>query len=92
MRRFVAYLAAVATSRVEADETAEIVWATNAAGTPPTHGRPARVDPERCEDFIADTWRRVLLHGSANIASQADRPRDLGYVGAHSRRIFATCS
>jgi AcrR family transcriptional regulator len=61
MRRFADDLAAVATLRLAPGEAADIIWATNA----PELYRLLTVyrgwSPERYEQFLTDTWRRLLL-------------------------------
>jgi AcrR family transcriptional regulator len=61
MRRFVADLAAVARLRVDPGEAADIVWATNAPELYQLLVRQRGWSPERYEQFLADTWRRLLL-------------------------------
>jgi AcrR family transcriptional regulator len=61
MRLFVADLAAVAPLRLDLDQAADIVWATNAAEMYQLlvgqRGWPA----ERYQLFLTDTWQRLLL-------------------------------
>ena len=61
MRRFVADLAAVAPLRLDPDQAADIVWATNAAEMYQLLVSQRGWSPQRYEDFLADTWRRLLL-------------------------------
>jgi AcrR family transcriptional regulator len=61
MRRFAADLAAVTTLRVDPDEAADIVWATNAPELYQLLTSQRGWSPERYEHFLADTWRRLLL-------------------------------
>jgi AcrR family transcriptional regulator len=63
MRRFVADLAAVAPLRVDLDEAADIVWATNAPELYQLLAGQRGWSPERYEHFLADAWRRLLLAG-----------------------------
>jgi len=63
MRRFVADLAAVAPLRVDLDEAADIVWATNAPELYQLLTGQRGWSPERYEHFLADAWRRLLLAG-----------------------------
>jgi AcrR family transcriptional regulator len=68
MRRFVADLAAAAPLRLGPDEAADVVWATNAPEMYQLLVRERGWSPERYQDFLSDTWRRVLL---ADPAGQA---------------------
>lgn len=61
MRRFAADLAAVAALRVEPDEAADIIWATNAPELYQLLVGQRGWSPGRYEQFLADTWRRLLL-------------------------------
>ncbi len=61
MRRFAAGLAAVATLRVDLDDAADIVWATNAPELYQLLVSQRGWSPERYERFLADAWRRLLL-------------------------------
>jgi AcrR family transcriptional regulator len=61
MRRFVADLAAVATLRVDLDEAADIVWATNAPELYQLLVGQRGWSPDRYEHFLADAWQRLLL-------------------------------
>jgi AcrR family transcriptional regulator len=61
MRLFVADLAAVAPLRLDPDQAADIVWATNAAEMYQLLVIQRGWSPRRYEDFLADTWHRLLL-------------------------------
>ena len=61
MRLFVADLAAVAPLRLDLDQAADIVWATNAAEMYQLLVSQRGWSPQRYQDFLADTWRRLLL-------------------------------
>src|SRR5580698_1549931 len=61
MRLFAADLAAVAALRVDPDDAADIIWATNAPELYQLLVNQRGWSPERYEDFLADTWRRLLL-------------------------------
>jgi AcrR family transcriptional regulator len=61
MRRFVAELAAAAPLRLDLDDAADIVWATNAPELYQLLVSQRGWSPERYERFLADTWRRLLL-------------------------------
>jgi AcrR family transcriptional regulator len=63
MHRFVADLTAVAELRVDPDDAADIVWATNAPELYQLLVSQRGWSPERYERFLADTWRRLLLPG-----------------------------
>jgi len=63
MLRFVTDLAAVAPLRVEPGEAADIVWATNAPELYQLLIRQRGWTPERYEQFLADSWQRLLLTG-----------------------------
>jgi AcrR family transcriptional regulator len=63
MRRFAADLAAVAPLRVDPDDAADIIWATNAPELYQLLVNQRGWSPERYEHFLADTWRRLLLAG-----------------------------
>jgi AcrR family transcriptional regulator len=61
MRRFVADLATVAPLRLDPDQAADIVWATNAIEMYQLLVGQRGWSPERYERFLADTWHRLLL-------------------------------
>jgi hypothetical protein len=61
MRRFVADLAAVSPLRLDPDEAAGIVWATNAVELYQLLVGQRAWSPQRYERFLADTWHRLLL-------------------------------
>jgi AcrR family transcriptional regulator len=61
MRRFVADLATVHPLRLDVDEAAEVVWATNATELYQLLAGQRGWTPQRYEQFLADTWRRLLL-------------------------------
>ena len=61
MRLFAADLAAVASLRVDPDDAADIIWATNAPELYKLLVSQRGWSPERYEHFLADTWRRLLL-------------------------------
>jgi AcrR family transcriptional regulator len=63
MRLFVADLAAVTPLRLALGDAADIIWATNAAELYQMLVRQRGWSPERYEQFLADTWRRLLLPG-----------------------------
>jgi AcrR family transcriptional regulator len=71
MRRFAAELAAVAPLRVEPEDAADIIWATNAPELYQLLVGQRGWSPERYEHFLADTWRRLLLAESG----EASEPR-----------------
>ena len=58
---FVADLATVAPLRLDPDQAADIVWATNAPEMYELLVRQRGWSPQRYERFLADTWRRLLL-------------------------------
>lgn len=60
MRRFAADLAAVAVLRVDPDEAADIIWATNAPELYQLLTVQRGWSGERYEHFLADAWRRLL--------------------------------
>ena len=61
MRRFVADLATAAPLRLDRDQAADIVWATNSAEMYQLLVGQRGWSPQRYEGFLADTWRRLLL-------------------------------
>jgi AcrR family transcriptional regulator len=61
MRRFVTNLATVAPLRLDPDEAADIVWATNATELYQLLVVQRGWAPHRYERFLADTWSRLLL-------------------------------
>ena len=61
MRRFVADLATVAQLRLDLDQAANIVWATNATEIYQLLVGQRGWSPQRYERFLADTWHRLLL-------------------------------
>jgi hypothetical protein len=61
MHRFVADLAAAGTLRVNPADAADIVWATNAPELYQLLVAQRGWTPDRYEDFLADTWQRLLL-------------------------------
>lgn len=61
MRAFVADLAAVAPLRLNPDEAADIVWATNATELYQLLVGQRGWSPQRYERFLSDSWRRLLL-------------------------------
>ena len=63
MRLFAADLATVASLRVDPGDAADIVWATNAPELYQLLVGQRGWSPERYEQFLADTWRRLLLTG-----------------------------
>jgi len=61
MHRFVADLAAAAPLRLDPDQAADIVWATNATETYQLLVGQRGWSPQRFEGFLTDTWQRLLL-------------------------------
>jgi AcrR family transcriptional regulator len=61
MRLFVANLATAAPLRLDPDQAADVVWATNAAELYQLLAGQRGWSPERYERFLADTWQRLLL-------------------------------
>jgi AcrR family transcriptional regulator len=61
MRRFVADLASVHPLRLDPDQAADIVWATNAAELYQLLVGQRGWSPQRYERFLTDTWHRLLL-------------------------------
>lgn len=61
MRLFVADLAAVAPLRLDPDQAADIVWATNATELYQLLVGQRGWTPQRYQHFLTDTWQRLLL-------------------------------
>jgi AcrR family transcriptional regulator len=61
MRMFVADLAAVAPLRLDLDQAADIVWATNAPEMYQLLVGQRGWTPKRYQRFLIDTWQRLLL-------------------------------
>ena len=61
MRLFVADLAAVAPLRLDSDQAADIVWATNAAEMYKLLVGQRGWSPQRYQRFLSDAWERLLL-------------------------------
>jgi AcrR family transcriptional regulator len=61
MRLFIADLAAVAPLRLDPDEAADIVWATNATELYHLLVGQRGWTPQRYQHFLTDTWHRLLL-------------------------------
>jgi hypothetical protein len=61
MRRFVADLATATPLRLDPDQAADVVWATNAAETYQLLVGQRGWSPQRYEQFLVDTWHRLLL-------------------------------
>jgi len=61
MRLFVADLATAAPLRLDLDDAADIVWATNAAELYQLLVGQRGWSPQRYQRFLADTWHRLLL-------------------------------
>jgi AcrR family transcriptional regulator len=61
MRLFVADLGATARLRLDPEQAADIVWATNAAELYQLLVGQRGWTPQRYEQFLADTWQRLLL-------------------------------
>jgi AcrR family transcriptional regulator len=61
MRRFVADLANAAPLRLDPDQAADIVWATNATEMYQLLVSQRGWSPQRYEQFLTDTWQRLLL-------------------------------
>jgi hypothetical protein len=61
MRLFVADLAATAPLRLDPGQAADIVWATNSAELYQLLVGQRGWTPQRYEQFLADTWQRLLL-------------------------------
>jgi AcrR family transcriptional regulator len=63
MRLFAADLASVSALRMDLDEAADIIWATNAPELYQLLTTQRGWSPERYERFLADAWHRLLLPG-----------------------------
>lgn len=63
MRQFAADLAAVAKLRIDPDDAADIIWATNSPELYQLLVTHRGWTPERYERFLADAWHRLLLAG-----------------------------
>jgi AcrR family transcriptional regulator len=63
MSLFVADLAAVAPLRLDPDQAADIIWATNAAELYQLLVGQRGWTPQRYQRFLTDTWQRLLLAG-----------------------------
>ena len=63
MRRFVADLATATPLRLDPDQAADIVWATNSAEMYQLLVGQRGWTPQRYERVLTDTWQRVLLAG-----------------------------
>jgi AcrR family transcriptional regulator len=61
MRLFVADLSTTARLRLDQEQAADIVWATNAAELYQLLVGQRGWTPQRYEQFLADTWQRLLL-------------------------------
>lgn len=61
MHRFAADLAAVATLRMDPGDAADIIWATNAPELYQLLVGQRGWSAERYEQFLTDTWNRLLL-------------------------------
>jgi len=61
MRLFVADLATVAPLRLDPDQAADIVWATNAAEMYQLLVGQRGWTPQHYQHFLTDTWHRLLL-------------------------------
>jgi AcrR family transcriptional regulator len=61
MRRFVADLATAAPLRLDPDQAADVVWATNATELYQLLVGQRGWSPQRYQDFLTDTWQRLLL-------------------------------
>jgi AcrR family transcriptional regulator len=63
MRRFVADLATAAPLRLDPDHGADVVWATNAPELYQLLVGQRGWSSQRYQQFLTDTWQRVLLAG-----------------------------
>jgi AcrR family transcriptional regulator len=63
MRLFVADLASAEPLRLDAEEAADIIWATNSPELYQLLVGQRGWAPERYQRFLADTWQRLLLPG-----------------------------
>jgi AcrR family transcriptional regulator len=61
MRLFIADLASVHPLRLDADEAADMVWATNATELYQLLVTQRGWTPQRYQRFLTDTWHRLLL-------------------------------
>lgn len=61
MRLFIANLATAAPLRVDPEDAADIVWATNSAELYQLLAGQRGWTPHRYQRFLTDTWRRLLL-------------------------------
>jgi AcrR family transcriptional regulator len=61
MRRFVADLATAAPLRLDPEQAADVVWATNATEMYQLLVGQRGWSPQRYQRFLADTWHRLLL-------------------------------
>jgi hypothetical protein len=59
--RFVADLATAAPLRLDPDQAADIVWATNATEMYQLLVSQHGWSPRRYQHFLTDTWHRLLL-------------------------------
>ena len=63
MRLFVADLGTAAALRLDPDQAADVVWATNAPELYQLLVTQRGWTPQRYQQFLADTWNRLLLAG-----------------------------
>ena len=61
MRRFAEDLAASAELRVDVDEAADVIWATNSSEFLALLVRDRGWSLERVERWLTESWRRLLL-------------------------------
>jgi AcrR family transcriptional regulator len=61
MQRFVADLATVTALRIDPGQAADVIWATNAAELYQLLVGQRGWSPQRYQQFLSDTWRRLLL-------------------------------